>query len=249
MSSEFYPAEAYDKLAEVESGHWWFRSRNRILIWLMKKYVPDINTFLEVGCGTGFVLQAVQKNYPNAKLFASEYFKEGLVHASKRVPSAKFNQLDARNMVDNKIYDVIGAFDVIEHIEEDELVLSNFFRALKKKGLLFLTVPQHPWLWSAADEHACHVRRYKKKELIKKVKDAGFSIEYVSSFVSLLVPLMWLNRKKGKDSKYNPMDEFLIPRWLNKSLEKMMLIELGLLKIKIKLPIGGSLIMLAKKNN
>ena len=144
----------------MEAGNWWFRSRNQIILWVFRKYAGTFKNFLEVGCGTGFVLNAIRNSYPNVKLHGSEYFEEGLTHARKRVPTANFSKLDARKMTDEERFDCIGAFDVIEHIKEDKLVLSRLSRALKKGGVLLITVPQHRWLWSSVDEYACHVRRY-----------------------------------------------------------------------------------------
>ena len=244
---EFFPPSSFDHLIEVESGHWWFRSRNKILLWVLKKRVARINCFLEIGCGTGFVIQAIQEHYPQAVLCGSDYFEEGLVHARKRMPSINFTQQDARKMDEEELYDVIGAFDVIEHINEDELVLSNLSHALKSGGTLLVTVPQHRWLWSVVDEHACHMRRYTRSELVGKVTQSGLTVKYVTSFVSLLVPIMWLNRLRASGKNYDPMYEFRIPDWLNSLLEMIMSFELGLIKIGIKFPFGGSLLLLASK--
>ena len=246
-TTEFFPSSSFNNLIEVEAGHWWFRSRNRILIWVLKKYVGRFENFLEVGCGTGFVIQAIQKHYPKAVLCGSDYFEQGLVHARKRMPSVNFTQLDARKMDEEELYDVIGAFDVIEHINEDELVLSNLSHALKSRGTLLVTVPQHRWLWSRVDEYACHVRRYTRAELVRKVTQSGLTVNYVTSFVSLLVPLIWISRLRTKSRNTKPLDELHIPYWLNRLLEIIMFVELGLIKIGIKLPFGGSLLLLASK--
>jgi len=243
----YFSPDFFAQLASIEASNWWFRSRNRFLLWVLSKRVGSFGSFLEIGCGTGFVLQAIQKEYPNAQIFGSEFFEEGLVFARERVHSAEFTQLDATIMDETECYDVIGAFDVIEHIEQDEKVLSNLARALNTGGMLLITVPQHKWLWSEADEYACHVRRYSRSELVSKAKLAGLSIEYVTSFVSLLIPFMWLVRQRGRKSNFDPMDEFKIPTWLNGVLEIIMAIELQLLKIGVRFNMGGSLLMLAVK--
>ena len=247
--NKFSPPSSFDKLIKMESGNWWFRSRNRLLLWVLKKYVGKFENFMEVGCGTGFVMQEVQEHNPKAVLCGSDYFEEGLVHARKRMPSINFTQQDARKMDEEDLYDVIGAFDVIEHINEDELVLSNLSHALKSRGTLLVTVPQHRWLWSVVDEHACHVRRYTRAELVRKVTRSGLTVEYMTSFVSLLVPIMWLSRLCSNNLNYDPMDEFQIPNWLNRLLEMILTFELGLLKIGIRLPFGGSLLLQARKRN
>ncbi|MCW8278798.1 methyltransferase [Pseudomonas sp. PCH199] len=242
-----FPADSFRLLAAEEAKHWWFRARNRVLLWALKSKIGQFSNFLEIGCGTAFVLEGVRNSYPNADLYGSEYFEEGLIHAKERIPSATFVKLDATAMSEESHYDVIGAFDVIEHIEQDQLVLNNLARALKQGGSLLISVPQHRWLWSHVDEFACHVRRYTRPELIKKVKAAGLEVKYTTSFVSLLVPLMWISRSKPHEGEYDPMTEFKIPRWLNKSLEMVMRLEFMLLKCGIRLPVGGSLLLVATK--
>jgi len=247
LDRHLYPVEAFGRLAAAEANHWWFRSRNRVLLWVLGQRCGVIGSLLEVGCGTGFVLKAIRGAYPQAELFGSEFFDEGLTHARKRVPSATFMELDARLMTDQDCYDVIGAFDVIEHIEEHEQVLANLTHGLRQGGKLLLTVPQHRWLWSLTDERACHVRRYRRHELIDKVKRAGLRVEYVTSFVSLLVPLMWLSRRRKHADEYDSMREFQISGWLNRILELVMSAELLLLKLGVRFPVGGSLLLLASK--
>jgi SAM-dependent methyltransferase len=150
-------------------------------------------------------------------------------------------------MSDVNAYDCIGSFDVIEHIDDDECVLFNFHRALRPGGFLLLTVPQHPWLWSAADDYAHHVRRYTYPELRRKVRASGFRIEYCTSFVSLLLPLMALQRLSSRHQTYNLEDEFKISPLLNAVLYLVMQLELLLLRLGLRFPAGGSLLLLARK--
>ena len=242
-----FPREAFAALANAEDGNWWFQARNRLILWVLDSRVGEIRRFWEVGCGTGFVLQAVRGAFPKAELAGSEYFEEALVHARRRVPDARFMQLDARTAQDTAAYDVIGAFDVIEHIVEDELVLANLTRALIPGGCLMVTVPQHRWLWSLTDERAHHVRRYTRRELLAKLRAAGLRVDYVTSFVSLLVPLMWLSRRQQRDGEAPTRSEFDIPSWLNGALGAVMAIEYGLLRLGVRFPVGGSLLALARK--
>lgn len=241
-----FPSSSYGQLAQAESRHWWFRVRNKVVLWALTKKVKPFNSLLEIGCGTGYVLEGISRAWPQIELHGSEYFEEGLEHARKRVPTARFRQLDAIQLDEIDRYDVVGAFDVIEHIEQDETVLRNLARAIRPGGSLVLTVPQHRWLWSQVDDYACHVRRYRRTELIAKVQQAGLQVSYTSSFVSLLVPLMWLSRKRAS-KQHDPMTEFNIPRWLNRTLETVMQFELQLLKMGIRFSVGGSLLLIATK--
>lgn len=246
-SPQPFPEEAFDYLASAESGHWWFLSRNQIITWILKDKTRGVVDFLEVGCGTGFVISGIAKAFPALELEASEYFEDGLVFARQRLPQCRFRQLDATAMAEENTYDCIGSFDVIEHIDADKTVLYNFHRALRTGGFLLLTVPQHPWLWSAADDYAHHVRRYTVQELRRKVLHAGFRIEYCTSFVSLLLPLMALQRLSSRNQSYNPDDEFKISPLLNAALYLVMQLELALLRLGLRFPAGGSLLLLARK--
>lgn len=243
-----YPTDAFDALAEVEARHWWFKWRNRIIVSALKKSQPEIDRFLEVGCGTGFVLQAIRSEWPNATLETAEVHLEGIAHAKRRVPSATFRQMDVRFMDEQSLYNAIGAFDVLEHIDEHELVVRNLAKALKPGGVLAVTVPQHPWLWSETDERACHVRRYTKPLLQRTIEQAGLTVEHATSFVSMLLPLMWLNRRRPAPPDRDPMSEFRIHPALNLALGSVMAIEFGALRLGMSLPVGGSLILIARKN-
>ena len=195
-----------------------------------------------------YINQTVHKVFPEVNLEASEYYEQGLVFARERVPQCRFRQLDATSMEEENNYDCIGSFDVIEHIDADELVLYNFRRALRPGGFLLLTVPQHPWLWSAADEYAHHVRRYTVLELRRKVLHAGFRIEYCTSFVTLLLPLMAIQRLLSRQQNFNPDDEFKISPLLNAALFLVMQSEFLLLRLGLRFPVGGSLLLLARKS-
>lgn len=243
-----YPETIYGDLYAIEDRHWWFVARNRLLIWLMRSRVSRMQAYLEVGCGTGFVLKAVAAAFPDADLEASEYYASGLKHAQQRVPRCQFRELDATTMQEQQRYDCIGCFDVLEHIEADQLVLSHLWQALRDRGQLLITVPQHRWLWSGSDDYAHHVRRYSSAELRRKLQAAGFRINYQSSFVSLLVPLMALQRLTVSKANYNPRSEFEPSRLLNQVLSLIMLLEYGLMRLGLRFPAGGSLVVLARKS-
>ena len=216
-------------------------------MWVLKSKAHSIKSFLEVGCGTGYVTSGISKAFPNFELQASEYFAEGLVYARKRVFRCEFRQLDVTQMSEVNCYDCIGSFDVIEHIDEDQIVLANFHRALRSGGFLLITVPQHPWLWSSADDYAHHRRRYTFSNLTTSLRSAGFKIQYTTSFVSLLMPLMIIQRWASRQESYDPSVEFEINSLLNKLFRLIMLVEFNMLKVGIKFFAGGSLLVLAQK--
>lgn len=243
-----FKAEYFEALAKLEAKNFWFRARNELLIRAMRRYKPSASSFLEIGCGTGFVLSGLSRAYPDMKLSGTEIFLAGLSYAAARLPTACLMQMDAREIPFSDEFDAVGAFDVLEHIEEDELVLSQVYRALKPGGILLMTVPQHAWLWSAADEYACHVRRYTARDLHEKVRCSGFQIERSTSFVSLLLPAMMLSRKKNPvATDYDPLAELSLSNTLNSVFMSIMRLEGGLIRAGLSFPCGGSRLLVARK--
>ena len=244
-----FQPESFAELAALEADNFWFRARNQLILWALRRHFPRMNRYLEIGCGTGFVLAAVLDAYPHAKATGSEIFSVGLPYAASRVQQTELLQMDARAIPYEDEFDVIGAFDVLEHIAEDDVVLEEMLRAVKKGGGVAITVPQHPWLWSYQDEHACHVRRYRRGELRQKVMDAGFQVELETSFVSLLLPAMLASRlmKKKPPRDGDPTTELRLPSLINRLFEGVMGLERQLIRLGIKLPVGGSQLMIARK--
>lgn len=246
-SSNPFPVSAFSSLFLRESTHWWFVKRNELILWAIHRFSPTFDSFLEIGCGTGFVLQAIHHQYPHATLTGSDFFSEGLAFAQQRLPNVELIQLDAQTMNDEEKYDVIGAFDVLEHIPDDQLALQNCVRALTPNGMLFISVPQHMWLWSHVDTYSEHIRRYTEDELCQKVSLAGLQVVYTTSFVSLLVPLMLIMRKRVTAETYDPDEEFDVSPSLNMLLKTIMHVELLLIRLGIRFPIGGSRLLVAQK--
>ena len=242
---------AFKDLFEREEKSFWFNSRNKLILYFLKKYFPDMVRYLEIGCGTGFVLRAVEQNFPACKVSGSELFEEGLKYAKIRVPNANLIQLNAVEMDSKAEYDVFGAFDVLEHIKEDEKVLSNLNGVIDNSTIQvnrggLITVPQHMFMWSSADDEACHVRRYSQKELRAKLEATGFKVERMTGFVSLLFPFMMVSRLiSGKQKKGGA--ELSLPAWMNAIFSFIMRIEFFLIRLGINFPFGGSIIAVVTK--
>jgi SAM-dependent methyltransferase len=198
------------------------------------------------------VLSGVRAVFPQASLSASDIFTEGLAYAARRVSDAFLFQMDARHIPYRDEFDLIGAFDVLEHVEDDGAVLEQLWQACKAGGNVVLTVPQHRWLWSRMDDFAHHKRRYTRDELVQKLERAGFRIEYATSFISLLLPLMLatrLLRKPGGTEMEDQMDAagLNIGKLTNAVLSLVMAVERGLIRIGLRMPLGGSLLVIARK--
>ena len=247
--SDDFDEAIFERLAGVEEGNYWFRSRSRLIIWSLKTYFPGLNNFFELGCGTGYVLLCLEKALPELSLYGGEVFVEGLKFASQRLSRAELVQMDARRIPFEDEFEVMSAFDVLEHIEEDEVVLKQMHRAVRQGGGIVLTVPQHPFLWSQTDDYAHHIRRYTAKELRTKVENAGFEVLKMTSFVSLLLPLMIASRLRRRQSASDSdqMPELKINKLLNALLEKFLDFERWMIRLGLTFPMGGSLLVVARK--
>ncbi|OGW69518.1 MAG: methyltransferase [Nitrospirae bacterium RIFCSPLOWO2_01_FULL_62_17] len=244
-----FQADYFGQLAAREAGHFWFRSRNRLVCWALRRYFPAMQTFLEVGCGTGFVLSGIRREFPELRLHGSEIFSDGLAFAGQRLPGVALFQMDARRIPFADEFDVIGAFDVLEHVEDDAAVLQQMFQAVTPGGGIVLTVPQHRWLWSAVDDYSFHKRRYGRDALLEKIQRAGFQVLRVTSFVFLLLPMLLLSRlwRVGSSAGSDPLAEYKIPSWVNTVFESALDLERCLIATGLSLPAGGSLLVVARR--
>jgi SAM-dependent methyltransferase len=248
-----YPSEGFDVTADVEAESFWCRTRNRVLRLMFERFTDRTRPLdmLEIGCGTGTVLSSLRK-LPNLRLTGSEIYLRGLRYARARMPDVEFIQVDATDIPFREAFDVVGAFDVLEHIDADGRVIREAYDALRPNGLFMMTVPQHQWMWSQLDELVHHKRRYSRRELLSKLRTAGFEVLYATSFVTILFPLMAVARLRDRSRQMSVARadfEFQVdlPAPLNTLFDWIMRIEEVLLKARISLPFGGSLLAVARR--
>jgi SAM-dependent methyltransferase len=250
---EGFDLASYGRLGDIENGHFWFTTRNEMIAWLVRRFAAQAGRALEIGCGTGYVLFALRKALPSARLSGSELHSLGLVHARQRHGQAvELFQMDARHSGLSNALDLVGAFDVLEHIADDGRVLDEIYRMLKPGGVLIATVPQHPWLWSKSDEIAHHQRRYRMGELASNARHAGFAIRYQTSFATLTLPLMAASRLRSRlsnrDNSAESLDvETKVSPRLNAALRLCLRSEHMLRRLGLPLPLGGSQVVVAAK--
>ncbi len=246
--SGFNPDDFAD-LERLEAGSFWFKARNALILGALRNYALEADNLLEIGCGTGYVLSAIAESLPHLRLTGSELHASGLKIANSRLESrAELLQLDARHLPFREEFRLIGVFDVLEHIDEDEAVLGAIHAALRAGGIVLATVPQHPSLWSPNDEVAQHVRRYKVGELDRKICEAGFVIRQSTSFVTLLLPAMAISRMVSRRSKtFDPEREMELGDQANRIANFVMNLERWMIDAGVSFPVGGSRFVVAEK--
>jgi SAM-dependent methyltransferase len=240
---------AFDEIVRREEGNFWFEPRSRLLVGLADKFFPGARRYLEIGCGTGAVLTPMASTRSWTRIVGSEIHPAGLVHARQRLGTrAEFVQMDARNIPARTAFDLVGAFDVIEHIAEDEAVLEQIHRALLPGGGFLVAVPQHPRLWSEIDDLSFHQRRYRRGELESKLRATNFEVLYSTSYTALLLPLMIASRLfAGKNRQDVGCREFDIDPKLNAAMRFVLQGEVALTLRGISWPAGGSRVVVARK--
>ena len=209
----------YDRMAELDSRHWWYRARREILARLIEtKAKPPVGArILEIGCGTGHNLAMLNRF---GAVDAVEMDDAARAVATERLGRpATMATLPALEGVPERAYDLVALLDVLEHVEEDRASLESIARRLKPGGRILLTVPAHPWMWSAHDVVNHHKRRYTKRGFRSVLEAAGLKIDLLSYFNSLLFPLAAAARLAGRVTGKEDADDRLPPAPLNRTFE------------------------------
>jgi SAM-dependent methyltransferase len=209
----------YDRMAELDSRHWWYRARREILARVIERYArpPEGARILEIGCGTGHNLDMLGRFGTVDAVEMDDAARE--VASARLGRPAKMAMLPGLEGVDRGVYDLVALLDVLEHVEEDRASLASIAERLKPGGRILLTVPAHPWMWSAHDVVNHHKRRYTKNGFRETLEAAGLRIELLSYFNSLLFPLAAAARLAGRVTGKEDSDDTLPPAPLNKAFE------------------------------
>lgn len=262
ITHQSYDPVYFKRLAAVEDEHFWFRSRNVAIAKVVRSLITDWPPgykVLEVGCGTGNVLRALEQTCVGGTVVGMDLFKEGLAFARQRV-SCPLVLGNIENPPFLGGFNLIGAFDVIEHIPDDVRVLHSIHTMLEPDGRLLVTVPAHQALWSYFDTASHHCRRYEPSELRQKLNQTGYEIEFLSPFMASTYPLIWAGRRvaraMARDRRPNEgqtdhdlaLKELRIIPVINPMLAFLLTQEARLIERRRTLPMGSSLLVIARKS-
>jgi SAM-dependent methyltransferase len=236
----------FDRMAELDQEHWWFTARRRILAEVIGRVArpPKRARLLEVGCGTGH-------NLPMLAHFGDVDACE-LDDAARTLASERFGRsvqearLPDLSMFPEAGYDVVALLDVLEHVPKDRPALDAILTRLKPGGALVLTVPANKWMWSAHDVAHHHFRRYSRRQLKQLALAAGYRVELLSYFNTLLFPAVAAARIIGKLSGKDAADDRMPSRAVNGLLDRLFGLEAGLIG-RLPMPFGVSLIAVLRR--
>jgi SAM-dependent methyltransferase len=234
----------YRQMAELDQRHWWYRARRDVIAALIRRRVrPPANAhILEIGCGTGHNL-AMLGAFGNVDALELDEEMRGFAEQrlGRSVMSAPLPEMAG---VSDRSYDLIGAFDVIEHIDDDHASVASIAAKLKPGGKFVMTVPAHQWMWSAHDVVNHHKRRYSKAGLRALIKGSPLRLEAIGYFNSLLFPAAVAERLASKARGKDDADLTLPSPPLNAALERAFAAERHLIG-RVPLPVGLSLFAVA----
>ncbi|MCC6423050.1 MAG: class I SAM-dependent methyltransferase [Phycisphaerales bacterium] len=236
---------------QFELRHWWHVARRRIITGFFDRYIPNYSSnsprWLDVGCGTGVMLNDYQRITDKIGLEAD-------ANCVKRAQSKGLNVLQTGlewNLEPYGQFDLISLCDVIEHVEHEQPAIKAVYDALKPGGILLVTVPALQSLWSSHDVINHHFRRYNRKQLLALFDHRQWDVLKCSYFCSFLLPMIWTFRKlknfRERNSTTPPThDNHFGLRWLDAILYAIFRSEAGFLR-HVNLPPGSSIILVVCK--
>ena len=249
--SEEYDSDSLNYLYKYEQKHFWFIHRKKVINEVFSKYANKNEEVIEIGAGTGDNARMLIANgYKNVSV--GEMHINGLEYA-KTYGINELYQFDILKSPFTEHFDLVCMFDVIEHIEKDDIALKNATNMLKKGGRIIITVPAHKWLWSNIDDNSRHKRRYSNYMMMELINNANLNLLYSSHFFSFILPLLFfraLTNKKKYDMENNEIlakkSGLTINVFANSILNIICKIEFVLLKL-FHFKMGGSMIVVCEK--
>jgi SAM-dependent methyltransferase len=235
-----FTKDRLQRIAELETWHFWFVQRRVLVLRLLRKWLQGRRgVVLDVGCGTGLMLNALAREGCRAVGVEALGLHRSPGDGSATSPSLIRGDATRLPFGDSR-FDAVLLLDVLEHVD-DGLVLAEVRRALRPTGLLLLTVPAMPWLWSYRDVAAGHLRRYAYPQLRRVLTASGFLVCRIHYFNSVMLPLAIATRLLGRKTARMRDAEERPGALGNKLMGLVLRMEVALMD-RLALPWGTSLV-------
>lgn len=234
----------FNEMIDLETNHWWYHARRDIISQVLNinfKGRKNLN-ILDVGCGTGSNIKLLKKF---GRVLGLEPEKSMAEYCQKN--ELKVVNCTIEDYQKSREFNLITAFDVLEHIKDDRQIIQKFASLLNKDGYFLITMPAKKLLWTRHDAVCHHYRRYEAPDIKNLVQD-DFKVVYISYYNFFLFPLIFIGLKVKNILKSDQMAAKLPNKFTNWLLYKIFSSEKKIIRRRKKFPFGVSLIVLAQKN-
>ncbi|MCS6777664.1 MAG: class I SAM-dependent methyltransferase [Chloroherpetonaceae bacterium] len=243
----------YERMYRLEDTYWWFVARHRLIQAILRQHygIPrascDQRLLLDVGCGTG-AMSCYLSQW--GKVVSADFSHLALQFSAQRGLKHLVGADAMRLPFRAATFDAIIALDLLEHLPDDRAALCEFHRVLKPDGMVCALVPAYPHLWSEHDIALMHHRRYVRRELGERFISAGFQIQKLSHTMTLLYPVVALQRRllARKTPRIPPQAAMpCFPEPVNAALTWIVTAENALAR-RLNFPFGVSILCVACKS-
>jgi SAM-dependent methyltransferase len=230
--------------AEEDRAHWWFLGRRAVILAEMARRLPAGRARMaELGCGSGGMLEALARFGTAVGVETDAALR---ARAQERGLDVRAGALPDAIPLHPGRWDAVCLFDVLEHVDDEAGALAACRRLLVPGGRLFVTVPAYAWLWSRHDELLGHRRRYTARGLRQVAERAGFTVERLTYFNTILAPPIMAVRIVRAALRRPGHDLDRPARWLNRALAACFSAEARLLRWTSP-PFGISILLVARR--
>jgi SAM-dependent methyltransferase len=244
-------ASEYDRMDRLETSMWWYRGLHRLLADTVARSARQAGRGLDAGCGTGGLLRVLAAQGGPTQWQGIEIDSQAARRAQAKSGCAVATASIEAVPLSAAAVEVVVSADVLCHARvEPERATAELARVLEPGGRLILNLPAYGWLLSRHDRAVHNTRRFTARRARALLARHGFVAIRTTYWNTLLFPLMVLSRllparaSSGGDAKSDVME---YPRWLDALFSGALAFERWLLRLGVRLPFGGSLLVTAQK--